>query len=102
MNKDITITRYELFPKDIPTNMVVGFTVSLKNEEGLPELPQNNTTFYVESYVSKDLTQQEAINQAWLLVKDLVEINTEKLINAAKQENTSVGQIFIPPSDKEN
>jgi hypothetical protein len=102
MSKDITITRYELFPKDLPTNIVVGFTVSLKNEEDLLELPKNNTTFYVESYVSKDLTKQEAINQAWLLVKQLVEIKTEELINAAKEENVTLGQVFIPPSNEEN
>jgi hypothetical protein len=98
MSKDITITRYELFPNDIPTNIVVGFTVALNVEE-LPE----NTTFYVESIVSKDLTREEAINQAWLQVKDEIEIKKEKLINAAKEEtiveNISLGQIFIPPSD---
>jgi hypothetical protein len=96
MSKDITITRYELSPDDI-TSRIVGFTVSLNVEE-LPE----NTTFYVESVVSKDLTQQEAINQAWLQVKEEVKIKTEKLINAAKEENVPLGQVFIPPSDEEN
>jgi hypothetical protein len=96
MSKDITITRYELSPNDI-TSIIVGFTVSLNVEE-LPE----NTTFYVESVVSKDLTQQEAINQAWLQVKEEVKIKTEKLINAAKEENVPLGQVFIPPSDEEN
>ena len=97
MGKDITITRYELVPNDIPTNIIVGFIVALNVEE-LPE----NTTFYVESSVSKDLTQQEAINQAWLQVKEEVKIKTEKLINAAKEENFLLGQVFIPPSDEEN
>jgi hypothetical protein len=98
MSKDITITRYELFPNDTPTNIVVGFTVALNVEE-LPE----NTTFYVEGIVSKDLAREEAINQAWLQVKDEVEIKKEKLINAAKEEfaieSISLGQIFNPPSD---
>jgi hypothetical protein len=97
MSKDITITKYELVPNDIPTNIVVGFTVALNVEE-LPE----NTTFYVESSVSKDLTQQEAINQAWLQVKEEVKIKTEKLIKAAKEESFLLGQVFIPPSDEEN
>jgi hypothetical protein len=97
MSKDITITKYELVPNDIPTNIVVGFTVALNVEE-LPE----NTTFYVESIVSKDLTQQEAINQAWLQVKEQVKIKTEELINAAKEENVTLGQIFTPPSDEQN
>ena len=97
MGKDITITRYELVPNDIPTNIIVGFIVALNVEE-LPE----NTTFYVESSVSKDLTQQEAINQAWLQVKEEVKIKTEKLINAAKEESFLLGQVFIPPSDEEN
>jgi len=98
MSKDITITRYELFPNDTPTNIVVGFTVALNVEE-LPE----NTTFDVEGIVSKDLAREEAINQAWLQVKDEVEIKKEKLINTAKEETAiesiSLGQIFNPPSD---
>jgi hypothetical protein len=83
INKHITITKYELFPNDIPTNRIVGFTVTLNLEE-LPE----NTTFYVESVVSKDLTQLEAINQAWLQVKEEAKIKIEELINEAKEESS--------------
>jgi hypothetical protein len=83
INKHITITKYELFPNDIPTNRIVGFTVTLNLEE-LPE----NTTFYVEGVVSKDLTQLEAINQAWLQVKEEAKIKIEELINAAKEESS--------------
>jgi hypothetical protein len=83
INKHITITKYELFPNDIPTNRIVGFTVTLNLEE-LPE----NTTFYVEGVVSKDLTQLEAINQAWLQVKEEAKIKIEELINEAKEESS--------------
>jgi hypothetical protein len=97
INKHIKITKYELFPNDIPTNRIVGFTVTLNLEE-LPE----NTTFYVESVVSKDLTQLEAINQAWLQVQEEAKIKIEELINAAKEANVALDQVVIPPSDEEN
>jgi hypothetical protein len=101
MNKDIIVTRYELFPKEEPTEIIVGFIVALINDEILPY----NTTFYLETIVSKDLTKEEAINQAWLQLKEQADIRTEELRNAAAEEvmlQNPIGQVFTPPSDEEN
>jgi hypothetical protein len=101
MDKEITITRYELFPKEEPIGIIVGFIVALKNDEILPY----NTTFYLETIVSKDLIKEEAINQAWLQLKEEATIRTEELRNAATEEailQNPVGQVFTPLSDEEN
>jgi hypothetical protein len=101
MNKDITITRYEFFPKEEPTGIIVGFIVALRDDEIIPE----NTTFYLETIVSKDLTKEEAINQAWLQLKEKAKIKAEELRNAATEEamlQNPIGQVFTPPSNEEN
>jgi hypothetical protein len=95
MNKEIKVSKYELYPQPVPTGLAVGFTVTLENSK----------SFYIDTIVSKDLTEEQAIAEAWSQLKDAIEKRSEELLAQPSEpvvlSSSALGKSFVPPASEE-
>jgi hypothetical protein len=79
----VKIAKFEKYPAELPTGYAVGFDITF----------ENGRSQYIDTIVSLDLTEDEAVTAAWENVKGNVE-NFKTTIGALPK---LVGAIFTPP-----
>jgi hypothetical protein len=90
----VKISKYELYPQASPTGLAVGFVISLDNSK----------SFYIDTVVSMDLSEQQAIEEAWKSLKPSIDSRIEEL-NKPEQpavlQSSALGKEFTPPFGEE-
>ena len=83
----VKIAKFEKYPAEFPTGYAVGFDITF----------ENGRSQYIDTIVSLDLTEDEAVPAAWQNVKASVE-NFKNTVGALPK---LVGAIFTPPVEVE-
>jgi hypothetical protein len=86
----VKIAKYELYPQPVPTGLAVGFSISL----------ENGKSFYIDTIVSMDLSEQQAIAEAWKLLKPSIDSQVEALSRPQEPvalQASALGKGFLPP-----
>jgi hypothetical protein len=86
---NVKISKYELYPQPSPNGLAVGFSISL----------DNGKSFYIDTIVSMDLSEQEAIEAAWNSLKSSIDSRIEELSKpeqTAVLQSSALGKAFIP------
>ena len=83
----VKIAKFEKYPAEFPTGYAVGFDITF----------ENGRSQYIDTIVSLDLTEDEAVPAAWQNVKASVE-NFKTTVGALPK---LVGAVFTPPVEEE-
>lgn len=83
----VKIAKFEKYPAEFPTGYAVGFDITF----------ENGRSQYIDTIVSLDLTEDEAVTAAWQNVKASVE-NFKTTVGALPK---LVGALFTPPVEEE-
>jgi hypothetical protein len=83
----IKVAKLHKYPAEIPTGWAVGFDITFDNDR----------RHYIDAITPLDLTEEEAVQAAWKIVKDSVKEKEETIGTLPK----IVGSIFNPPIEEE-
>jgi hypothetical protein len=83
----IKVAKLEKYPAEIPTGWAVGFNITFDNDR----------TDYIDTITPLDLTEEQAVEAAWNILKDAIK-QKEQTIGALPK---LVGSIFNPPVEEE-
>jgi hypothetical protein len=86
----VKISKYELYPQPNPTGLAVGFSISL----------ENGKSFYIDTIVDMELSETEAIEEAWNFLKQTIDSNIAELSKSDQPvalQTSALGKNFIPP-----
>jgi hypothetical protein len=93
---EIKVSKYQLYPEINPTGLLIGFSVFVENKE----------PFYLDTIVDISLNEQEAINNAWRILKEPINNIVDNLTKEKEKENlilesNAFGKSFLPPTSEE-
>jgi hypothetical protein len=83
----IKVVKFQKYPEEIPTGYAVGFDISF----------ENGRSKYIDTIVSLDLTEEQAVQAAWQNLKESI----ESFKNSIGSLPTIVGTVFNPPVEEE-
>ena len=85
-NLELTVVRYEVYPRDNPSSFCIGFSIRHAH---------NNKTMYKDCLVPlSDNPSEDVLNEAWLAIKPCV----EAWYDTVKDMALVVGSVFVPPA----